>query len=64
MQGMGILFQTREPFWTLKPPAGVERNPLNYFLRPEPGHAGLRCIRQHQGLHRLRISLLFRCRRA
>ena len=27
MQGMGILFGTREPFWTLTPPNGVERKP-------------------------------------
>lgn len=34
MQGMGIPFQVHEPFWTLTPPAGVERNPLKYFCAP------------------------------
>lgn len=34
MQGMGILFQTSEPFWAVTPPAGVELNPLHYFCAP------------------------------
>ena len=34
MQGMGILFQVHEPFWTLTLPSGVERNPLNYSCAP------------------------------
>lgn len=34
MQGMGILFQSSEPFWAVTPPAGVERNPLKYYCAP------------------------------
>ena len=34
MQGMGILFQVHEPFWTVTPTAGVEQNPLHYFCAP------------------------------
>jgi hypothetical protein len=34
MQGMGILFQVKNPFWTLTPPPGVVMNPLGYYCAP------------------------------